>query len=73
MLKHIKIFEKIDETKPFMDTAAIIENCNLIISCDTSIVHLAGSLGKETLLILNYNNNAPVCLPAVLDCRLRNC
>ena len=56
MLKHIKIFEKIDETKPFMDTAAIIENCNLIISCDTSIVHLAGSLGKETLLILNYNN-----------------
>ena len=39
-----------------MDTVAIIENCNLIISCDTSIVHLSGSLGKETLLILNYNN-----------------
>jgi len=56
ILKHIKIFEKIDETKPFLDTAAIIENCNLIISCDTSIVHLAGALGKETLLILNYNN-----------------
>ena len=56
ILKHIKFFEKIDEENPFMDTVAIIENCNLIISCDTSIVHLSGSLGKETLLILNYNN-----------------
>ncbi len=30
----------------FSDTAALIENLDLVISVDTSIVHLAGALGK---------------------------
>ena len=29
----------------FMDTAAILKNLDLLISCDTSILHLAGALG----------------------------
>ena len=29
----------------FEDTAAVMINCDLIISCDTSIAHLAGALG----------------------------
>ena len=29
----------------FIDTAAVMINCDLIISCDTSIAHLAGALG----------------------------
>ena len=43
--------------KPFLDSAAIIMNCNLIITCDTSIAHLAGTLGKKTYLLLDYNND----------------
>jgi tetratricopeptide (TPR) repeat protein len=53
----IKIFKEIDLVKPFIDTAAIIINCDLIITCDTSIAHLAGTLGKKTFLLLNYNND----------------
>jgi tetratricopeptide (TPR) repeat protein len=53
----IKIFEEMDMDKPFLDSAAIIMNCNLIITCDTSIAHLAGTLGKKTYLLLDYNND----------------
>jgi tetratricopeptide (TPR) repeat protein len=53
----ITIFKEMDSVQPFMDTAAIIMNCNLIITCDTSIAHLAGTMGKKTFLLLNYNND----------------
>ena len=36
----------------FIDTAGIIANCNLIITCDTVIAHLAGALGCPTWLAL---------------------
>tara|TARA_X000000368_G_scaffold303113_1_gene241568 strand:+ start:89 stop:2071 length:1983 start_codon:yes stop_codon:yes gene_type:complete len=36
----------------FVDTAAIIVNCDLIITCDTSIAHLSGALGKKTWILL---------------------
>ena len=39
----------------FQDTAAIIENMDLIISVDTSLVHLAGSLGKKMLVLLPWS------------------
>jgi ADP-heptose:LPS heptosyltransferase len=51
------IFENIDNENSFEDTAAIIENCELIITCDTSIAHLSGTIGKKTFLMLNYNND----------------
>ena len=38
----------------FMDTAALIMNLDLVISADTSIVHLAGALGKEVWVLLPY-------------------
>ncbi|MEQ8786497.1 MAG: tetratricopeptide repeat protein [Pirellulaceae bacterium] len=38
---------------PFMDTAAIIENLDLVICCDTSVGHLAGALGAEVWLALS--------------------
>ena len=38
----------------FMDSAAVIENLDLIISVDTSIAHLAGGLGKPVWLLLPY-------------------
>jgi ADP-heptose:LPS heptosyltransferase len=39
---------------PFMDTAAIMKNLDLVITSDTSIPHLAGALGVPTWLALPY-------------------
>ena len=36
----------------FIDTAALMVNCDLIISCDTSIAHLAGALGCQIWVAL---------------------
>ena len=46
-------FERID-SEPFLDTAAIIENLDIVISIDTSIAHLAGALGKPVWTLLPY-------------------
>lgn len=43
-----------EELVTFADTAAIISEMDLVITVDTSIVHLAGALGKETWLLLPY-------------------
>ena len=37
----------------FKDTSAIVENMDLIITIDTSLVHLAASMNKETILLLS--------------------
>lgn len=42
-----------EEFEDFYDTAAFIENLDLVISVDTAVVHLAGSLRKKTYLLLN--------------------
>jgi len=39
------------ETK-FMDTAGLMKNLDLVISSDTSIVHLAGAIGIKTWLLV---------------------
>ncbi len=38
----------------FTDTAAVIENMDLIISVDTSIIHLAGAMGKPVWTLLPF-------------------
>ena len=40
--------------KDFSDTAAAVDNMDLIITNDTSLVHLAGAMGKPTFLLLPY-------------------
>ena len=40
----------------FSDTAAAIENLDLIISVDSAISHLAGAMGKKTFVLLPYFN-----------------
>ncbi len=51
----LNIIDNFDEEAPFVDTAAIIENLDLIITCDTSIAHLSGAIGKKTFLLLQKN------------------
>lgn len=49
-------FNYIDEIKDFSDTAAYIENLDLIISVDTSTAHLAGALGKPVFLMNRFDS-----------------
>ena len=37
----------------FNDTCAIVDNMDLIISIDTSLIHLAGSMNKKSILLLS--------------------
>ena len=49
------IVDHTDELRDFSDTAALIENLDLVISVDTSVAHLAGALGKPFWLLNRYN------------------
>ena len=51
--KFIEYQSEINITWDFLENAAIIENCDLIITSDTSIAHLAGGMGKSTWLLLH--------------------
>jgi tetratricopeptide (TPR) repeat protein len=42
------------ELESFADTAALIAQLDLVISVDTSVAHLAGSLGKPVWILLPY-------------------
>jgi tetratricopeptide (TPR) repeat protein len=44
-----------DQINDFVDTASIIMNMDLIISVDTSLIHLAGSLNKVSYLMLPWS------------------
>lgn len=43
-----------EEMATLSDTVALINEMDLIISVDTSVVHLAGAIGKETWMMLPY-------------------
>jgi hypothetical protein len=42
---------------PFMDTAAIMKNLDLVITCDTAIAHLAGALAVPVWVLLAANSS----------------
>ena len=44
--------DQVTETWDFLETAAIIANCDLVITSDTSVAHLAGGMGRRTWLLL---------------------
>jgi ADP-heptose:LPS heptosyltransferase len=46
-------FPQLDRAGAFMDTAAIITNLDLVVTCDASIAHLAGALGTRTWVALD--------------------
>lgn len=50
-----RIVELGPELRDFADTAAVIENLDLVISVDTSTAHLAGALGKPVWILNRFD------------------
>lgn len=43
-----------DQIEDFADTAALIENLDLVVSADTAVVHLAGALNKQVWVLIPF-------------------
>lgn len=50
------LFNYVDDLKDFSDTAALIDNLDLVISVDTSTAHLAAAMGKKVWLLNRYDS-----------------
>jgi hypothetical protein len=48
---HFPLADHMGEMEDFADTAALVQNLDLVISIDTSVAHLAGALGKPVWLM----------------------
>lgn len=55
--KYIEDFSNIIDIEGdiFIDTISILKNIDLLITSDTALAHLAGTMEVNTFLILNYN------------------
>jgi hypothetical protein len=42
----------VSDSRSFLDTAAVLANCDLLISADSAVVHLAGALGLPAWVLL---------------------
>lgn len=54
--KDLNMITLIDDCHDFADTAALAANLDLIISVDTSVVHLAGALGKPVWVLNRFDS-----------------
>jgi len=52
---NIKVHDYTDMLIDFSDTAALIENLDLVITVDTSVAHLSAALGKETWILNRFD------------------
>ncbi|WP_321876440.1 tetratricopeptide repeat protein [Paraburkholderia bannensis] len=51
----LRPLDLMNDVRDFADTAAIIENLDLVITVDTSIAHLAGALGKTVWMLSRFD------------------
>ena len=45
---------EVDGAWDFIETLSILQSCDLVITSDTSVAHLAGALGRPTWVLLKY-------------------
>jgi hypothetical protein len=53
----LTVFPDLDEDGMFLDTAALMQHLDVIISSDTSVPHLAGALGRPVWLLVARNGD----------------
>jgi Tfp pilus assembly protein PilF len=51
----LELVDFTDDLNDFMDSAALIENLDLVISVDTSVAHLAGALAKPVWVLIPFS------------------
>jgi Flp pilus assembly protein TadD len=51
----LEMFDPMPDVTDFADTAAIIAGLDVVVSVDTSVVHLAGLVGKPVFLLDRYD------------------
>jgi Flp pilus assembly protein TadD len=52
----LDLSDRLDEaTGPFLDTAAVISNLDLVVTANTAVAHLAGALGAPVWLALQFS------------------
>ncbi len=55
VLEDVRVRRFQAELRDFADTAALIENLDLVVCVDSSVAHLAGAMGKPTWLLVPAN------------------
>lgn len=55
--QHRNVHDWSGELKEFADTAALLKNMDLVISVDTSVVHIAGALGKPVWTLISTSHD----------------
>ncbi len=48
-------FSELDADAPFVDSAALMQALDLVITCDTAVAHLAGALGRPVWVALPFS------------------
>ena len=46
------VIDLMDEVRDFTDTAALLENLDLVITVDTAVAHMSATLGRPTWTLL---------------------
>ncbi len=52
----LNMIDAIADCADFSDTAALVDNLDLVITVDTSVAHLAGAMGKPVWLLNRFDN-----------------
>lgn len=54
-MRELGIIDPMPGVNDYDDTAWIMSHLDLVVSVDTSVAHLAGALGKRTMVLLRHN------------------